>query len=70
MHTVCGAECEFLFCNVQQVLCAMYEVIRAVQMKMQDFWDVTQCRMMNGYQHFERGYAFHRLGLSKIFFSA
>jgi len=68
MHKMCGAEYKFLFCNVQQVLCAVCEVIRAVQMKTQDFWDMKQCRMVNGYLHFERGCAFHLQGLSKRFF--
>ena len=55
----CAGRGEFLLCSAQQVLCATREVIRAVQMKMQDFWHVKHCRMVNGYQNFERGGAFH-----------
>ena len=46
----------------------MCEVIRAVQFKMLYFWDMKQCRMVKGYQRFERGCAFHLQGLSKGFF--
>jgi hypothetical protein len=57
--------------NVRHVLCAMCEVIRVVQIKVQNFWNIKQCRMVNGYQHFERDCAFHLQGLSKrLFFSA
>jgi hypothetical protein len=46
-----------VFCNASylaEFICAICEVIRAVLLKIQVFWDVATCRLIESYRRFER----------------